>query len=138
MLLEMLTGKRALDKNRPSREQNLVDWAKPYLTSKRKILQVMDARIEGQYTLDAALKAAYLALQCLSIEPKLRPNMNTVVKALEQLQGSGDKRASRNASVLNSHQNSKNAPKYQRKNANDMSNGNKMPSPRPSASPLRT
>ncbi|XVF75335.1 hypothetical protein PTKIN_Ptkin13bG0179700 [Pterospermum kingtungense] len=138
VLLEMLTGKRALDKNRPSREQNLVDWAKPYLTSKRKILQVMDARIEGQYTLDAALKAAYLALQCLSIEPKLRPNMNTIVKALEQLQGSGDKGGPRNASVPNSHQNSKNASKYQRKNANDISNRNTMSSPRPSASPLRT
>ena len=133
----MLTGKRALDKNRPSREQNLVDWAKPYLTSKRKIFQVMDARIEGQYTLDAALKAAYLALKCLSIEPKLRPTMNAVVKALEQLQDSGDKEGPRNAPVHNSHQNSRNAPKYQRKTAKDICNENTI-SPQPSASPLST
>ncbi|XVE99573.1 hypothetical protein REPUB_Repub03eG0210800 [Reevesia pubescens] len=138
VLLEMLTGKRAMDKNRPSREHNLVDWARPYLTSKRKILQVMDARIEGQYTLNAALKAAYLALQCLSIEPKLRPNMNAVVKALEQLQDSGDKVGHRNAAVHNSHQNSRNCPKYQRKNANDVCNGNARSCTRPSASPLST
>ncbi|XP_039061519.1 probable serine/threonine-protein kinase PBL9 isoform X2 [Hibiscus syriacus] len=132
VLLEMLTGKRALDKNRPSREQNLVDWAKPYLTSKRKILHVMDARIEGQYTLDAALKAAYLALQCLSTEPKLRPNMNAVVRALEKLQGSrGDhKGAPQNASLCNSHQSSRNVPKHQTKNRNDIGY------PRPAASPL--
>ena len=134
----MLTGKRALDKNRPSREQNLVEWAKPYLTSKRKIFQVMDTRIEGQYTLDAALKAAYLALQCLSIEPKLRPNINAVVKVLEQLQDSGDKGGPRNASVHNSYQNSRNAPKYQRKTVNDICNGNAISCPRPSASPLST
>ena len=133
----MLTGKRALDKNRPSREQNLVDWAKPYLTSKRKIFQVMDARIEGQYTLDAALKAAYLALKCLSKEPKLRPTTNAVVKALEQLQDSGDKEGPRNAPVHNSHQNSRNAPKYQRKTAKDICNENTI-SPQPSASPLST
>ncbi|OMO96836.1 hypothetical protein COLO4_15055 [Corchorus olitorius] len=138
VLLEMLTGKRALDKNRPSREQNLVDWAKPYLTSKRKILQVMDARIEGQYTLDAALKAAYLALQCLSIEPKLRPNMNTVVKALEQLQDTSDKGGPRNQSVQKSHQNSRNAPKQQRKHVNDVCNGNAQSCPRPSVAPLST
>ncbi|GMI69713.1 PBS1-Like 9 [Hibiscus trionum] len=132
VLLEMLTGKRALDKNRPSREQNLVDWAKPYLTSKRKILQVMDARIEGQYTLGAALKAAYLALHCLSIEPKLRPNMNAVVRALEQLQDSGGdhKGAPQNASLHNSHQISRNVRKQQTSNRNDISY------PRPAASPL--
>ncbi|KAK8593283.1 hypothetical protein V6N13_043118 [Hibiscus sabdariffa] len=134
VLLEMLTGKRALDKNRPSREQNLVDWAKPYLTSKRKILQVMDSRIEGQYTLNAALKAAYLALHCLSIEPKLRPNMNAVVRALEQLQDSGvdHKGAPQNASLHNSHQISRNVRKQQPKNRNDISY------PRPAASPLGT
>lgn len=136
----MLTGKRAMDKNRPSREHSLVDWAKPYLTSKRKILHVMDSRIESQYTLDAALKAAYLALQCLSIEPKLRPNMNAVVKALEQLQDSGrdHKGAPRNSSVLNSHQHSRNARKHHTKNANDLGNGNTISYPRPAASPLST
>ncbi|GLT93076.1 hypothetical protein SLE2022_108820 [Rubroshorea leprosula] len=89
VLLEMLSGRRVLDTNRPSREKDLVEWAKPYLNSKRKVFQVMDARIENQYPLDAARKAATLALQCLSPEPKLRPSMNAVVKALEQLQEPG-------------------------------------------------
>lgn len=85
VLLEILSGKRALDRNRPSGEHNLVNWAKPYLTSKRKILQVFDARIQGQYSLAGALKAANLANQCLSVEPKFRPNMVEVVRILEQI-----------------------------------------------------
>lgn len=93
VLLEMLSGRRVIDRNRPAGEHNLVEWAKPYLGSKRKIFIVMDARIEGQYSLNGALKAANLALRCLSIEPKIRPNMDEVVTALEQLQdteGEGD------------------------------------------------
>ncbi|KAG5553932.1 hypothetical protein RHGRI_011709 [Rhododendron griersonianum] len=72
VLLEMLTGKRAIDKNRPSGEHNLVEWAKLYLTNKRRILGVMDARLEGQYPLGQALKAGNLALQCLSSELKYK------------------------------------------------------------------
>ncbi|GAV68874.1 Pkinase domain-containing protein [Cephalotus follicularis] len=90
VLLEMLSGRRVLDSNRPSKEQNLVEWAKPYLIRKRKIFQVMDARIEGQYLHSEALKAAKLTLQCLSAEPKSRPHMTEVVKALEELQDSTD------------------------------------------------
>ncbi|XP_027162635.1 receptor-like cytoplasmic kinase 176 [Coffea eugenioides] len=88
VLLEMLTGRRVIDKNRPPGEHNLIEWAKPYLASKRRIFQVIDARIEGQYSLGGAIKAANLAVKCLATEPKYRPNMDEVVKALEQLQDS--------------------------------------------------
>ncbi|XP_074305189.1 receptor-like cytoplasmic kinase 176 [Silene latifolia] len=88
VLLEMLSGRRVLDKNRPSGEQKLVEWAKPCLGNKRKIFRVLDPRIEGQYTVDNALKVANIALKCLSIEPRVRPNINDVVKQLETLQGS--------------------------------------------------
>lgn len=90
-----MSGKRALDKNRPSGEHNLVEWAKPLLTKKRKISQVMDARIEGQYSLHEAMKVAHVAIQCLSIEPKYRPNIDEVVRSLEeQLQDSKERRVS--------------------------------------------
>ncbi|KAL8470496.1 hypothetical protein ACS0TY_033116 [Phlomoides rotata] len=89
VLLEMLTGRRVLDKNRPHGEQNLIEWAKPYLASKRRVLRVIDARIEGQYTPNGALRAATLAVKCLAIEPKYRPMMDEVVKALEHLQDTG-------------------------------------------------
>lgn len=86
-----MSGKRALDNNRPSGEQNLIEWAKPNLNNKRRIFQVMDARIEGQYTLRQAMKVANLAVQCFSVEPRFRPKMDDVVTVLEEvLQGSED------------------------------------------------
>lgn len=87
VVLEMLSGRRVIDKNRPSGEQKLVEFAKPFMNNKRKIFRVIDPRLEGQYTLDQAFKVSYLALRCLSIEPRLRPNMDEVVKELEKLQG---------------------------------------------------
>ncbi|XP_042030298.1 receptor-like cytoplasmic kinase 176 [Salvia splendens] len=86
VLLEMLTGRRVLDKNLPHGEQNLIQWARPFLASKRRVLRVIDARIQGQYTPTAALKAATLAVRCLATEPKQRPKMKEVVAALEALQ----------------------------------------------------
>lgn len=88
VLLEMLSGRRAVDKNRPSGEHNLVEWAKPYLANKRKIFRVLDNRLEGQYSLEGAFKASNLAFRCLSTEAKFRPSMSEVVTALEQLQDS--------------------------------------------------
>ncbi|WOL04739.1 putative serine/threonine-protein kinase NAK [Canna indica] len=90
VLLEMLTGRRAIDKNRPAGEHSLVEWAKPFLTSKRRIISILDPRLERQYSLAEAQKAAVLALQCLSLEAKHRPTMDQVVIALEQLQDAKD------------------------------------------------
>lgn len=88
VLLEVLSGKKAIDKNRPPGEHNLVEWAIPCLTNKRRIFKVLDPRLEGQYSLGRALKVANLALQCLCMEPKMRPTMDEVVATLEELQDS--------------------------------------------------
>ncbi|CAL9180328.1 unnamed protein product [Musa hybrid cultivar] len=90
VLLEMLSGRRALDKNRPTGEHNLVEWARPYLASKRKIFRVLDARLERQYSPVGAQKAAVLSFQCLSLEASYRPTMDQVVAALEELQNATD------------------------------------------------
>lgn len=86
VLLEILSGKRALDHNRPAKEENLVDWARPYLTSKRKVLLIVDNRLDTQYLPEEAVRVASIAVQCLSFEPKSRPTMDQVVRALQQLQ----------------------------------------------------
>ncbi|RDY13494.1 Receptor-like cytoplasmic kinase 176, partial [Mucuna pruriens] len=90
VLLELMSGKRAVDGNRPNGEQKLVEWAKPLLINKHKISQVMDARIEGQYSKREAKKVAHLAIQCLSTEQKARPNIYEVVRSLEHLHDSKD------------------------------------------------
>ncbi|KAF0891337.1 hypothetical protein E2562_009498 [Oryza meyeriana var. granulata] len=85
VLLELLTGRKSVDKNRPPREQNLVEWARPYLTDARRLDRVMDRNLAGQYPAKAAQKAAALAHRCVSLNPKSRPHMSAVVEALEPL-----------------------------------------------------
>ncbi|XP_052305015.1 probable serine/threonine-protein kinase PBL17 isoform X3 [Populus trichocarpa] len=86
VLLELLLGRRALDKSRPSREHNLVEWARPLLNHNKKVLRILDPRMEGQYSSRIAMKVANLAYQCLSQNPKGRPLMNQVVELLESVQ----------------------------------------------------
>ncbi|KAI0489036.1 hypothetical protein KFK09_028877 [Dendrobium nobile] len=86
VLLEILSGLRALDSTRPSAQHNLVDWAKPFLSDRRKLSRLMDQRLEGQYPAKAALQAAQLTLRCLAGDPKSRPSMMEVVETLEQIE----------------------------------------------------
>ncbi|KAL5973321.1 hypothetical protein ACLOJK_029971 [Asimina triloba] len=131
VLLEMLSGRRAVDKNRPSGEHNLVEWAKPYLTHKRKVLRVLDARIEGLYPLGAAVTAANLALQCLATEGKCRPTMDEVVATLEQLQGAKDPKIGADADERSSG-----LRRSRRRSADEAGNTKPSAYPRPSSSPL--
>ncbi|CAN1275302.1 Probable serine/threonine-protein kinase PBL9 [Linum perenne] len=125
VLLEILSGRRAIDKNRPSGQHNLVEWARPYLINKRRVLRVMDARLEGQYLLPRAQKVANLALQCLAMEPRFRPTMDEVVTVLEQVQESKNS-AKGGREDKQKHSNVKESS----------GNGGPPAYPRPSASPL--
>ncbi|KAG8074549.1 hypothetical protein GUJ93_ZPchr0006g45804 [Zizania palustris] len=103
VLLEMLSGLRALDPSRPSEKLNLIDWAKPLLADRRKLSQLMDSRLEGQYHSRGALQAAQLTLKCLSGDPKSRPSMKEVVEVLEQIESMKSKsreREPRNSSSV--------------------------------------
>ncbi|KAL2544433.1 Protein kinase superfamily protein [Forsythia ovata] len=86
VLLELLTGRRAMDKTRPKSEQNLVDWTKPYLTSTRRLRCIVDPRLAGQYSVKGAKEMALLALQCVSLQPRDRPKMPAIIETLESLQ----------------------------------------------------
>ncbi|XP_062220478.1 serine/threonine-protein kinase RIPK-like [Phragmites australis] len=85
VLLELLTGRRTVDKRRRGREQHLVDWARPYLRRPERLDRVMDPSLDGQYSAKAAHKAAMVAYHCLHSVPKSRPSMRDVVDALEPL-----------------------------------------------------
>ncbi|KAL7203052.1 hypothetical protein ACSBR1_034489 [Camellia fascicularis] len=86
VLLELLTGRKSLDKSRPAREQNLTDWALPILKEKKKLLNIVDPRLDGDYPIKAVHKAAMLAYHCLNRNPKARPLMRDIVDSLEPLQ----------------------------------------------------
>ncbi|XP_065866238.1 probable serine/threonine-protein kinase PIX13 [Euphorbia lathyris] len=91
VLVEILTGLRALDTNRPSGRHNLAEWIKPYLYDKRKLKSIMDSRLEGRYPSKAAVRIAQLALTCIEPEPKHRPSMKEVVEILETIEATKDR-----------------------------------------------
>lgn len=86
VLLELLTGRKSLDKLRPAREQNLTDWALPLLKEKKKLMSIVDPRLGGEYPTKGFHKAAMLAYHCLNKNPKARPLMRDIVDSLEPLQ----------------------------------------------------
>jgi serine/threonine protein kinase len=85
VLLELLSGRMCVDKSRPPREKNLVDWARSYLNDPKKLTRIIDQRLDGQYSTKGAQKVAALAYQCVSQSQKSRPHMSAVVDALEPL-----------------------------------------------------
>ncbi|KAG6505357.1 hypothetical protein ZIOFF_037713 [Zingiber officinale] len=86
VLLEILTGRRSVDKKRPSGEQNLVAWARAYLGGRRRLYQIIDPRLEFNYSIKGVQKVAKIAFYCLSKDSKVRPSMEEVVKDLIPLQ----------------------------------------------------
>ncbi|KAL6176181.1 hypothetical protein ACLB2K_052816 [Fragaria x ananassa] len=91
VLLEILTGRRALDTNRPAREHSLVDWARPSLLKKKEVKKMMDPKLGEQYNINGAYQAAELIYQCLESDPKDRPSMEEVLVVLERINAIQDK-----------------------------------------------
>ena len=85
VLLEMMTGRRSMDKNRPNGEHNLVEWARPHLGERRRFYRLIDPRLEGNFSVKGAQKVSQLAYACLSRDSKARPMMSEVVEALKPL-----------------------------------------------------
>ncbi|KAI0501095.1 hypothetical protein KFK09_019313 [Dendrobium nobile] len=88
VLLELLTGRRSVDKSRPKKEEKLVEWSEPYLRNSRKLRCIMDPKLAGHYSFRCAREAAALALRCISPHPKDRPKMSEVVTVLQALRSS--------------------------------------------------
>ncbi|KAM1226952.1 hypothetical protein ACFX2I_006270 [Malus domestica] len=82
VLYELITGRRAVERNLPRSEQKLLEWVKPYVPDSKKFHLILDPRLEGQYSIKSAQNLASLANRCLSKQPKSRPKMSEVVGVL--------------------------------------------------------
>jgi hypothetical protein len=84
VMLELITGRRAMDRSRPKTEQRLVEWVRPYVTNSNNFWQVVDPQLD-KYPLKPAMKFASIAMQCLRKYPKTRPKMSEVVEKLKSV-----------------------------------------------------
>ncbi|XP_051117433.1 probable serine/threonine-protein kinase PIX13 [Andrographis paniculata] len=126
VLLEMLTGLRALDSKRQNGQQNLVEWKKPLLSQRRKLKFLVDQRMEGQYSSKAAVQAAQLTLRCLETEPRKRPSMKEVTEALEQIAAMEKPKESKSQSRSTHLSSSNHSPsRHRHSRRSSLSNGSK-------------
>ncbi|KAA8530080.1 hypothetical protein F0562_004789 [Nyssa sinensis] len=85
VLLELITGRRALDSSRGSGKHSLVDWARPMLKDRKNLVQLADPHLKGQFLEPVFCKAVEVASMCLRESPSSRPAMSDVVLALNYL-----------------------------------------------------
>ncbi|XP_051139191.1 probable serine/threonine-protein kinase PBL21 [Andrographis paniculata] len=85
VLLELITGRQAIDTSKAPGEQNLVAWSRPFLKDRRKFVQMLDPRLEGHYSVRSLHHAIAIAAMCLQEQASFRPMISDVVMALEYL-----------------------------------------------------
>ncbi|XP_023525839.1 probable serine/threonine-protein kinase PBL21 isoform X1 [Cucurbita pepo subsp. pepo] len=85
VLLEIITGRKAIDTTKKPGEQNLVAWSRPFIKDRRKFVQLVDPLLEGCYPVRCLHHAIAIAAMCLQEQPTFRPIISDIVVALEYL-----------------------------------------------------
>ncbi|KAI3975397.1 hypothetical protein MKX01_004484 [Papaver californicum] len=83
VLLELLTGRKPVDMSQPQGQENLVSWARPFLTSKEGLEMIIDPSLGSNVPFDSVGKVAAIASMCVQPEVTHRPFMGEVVQALK-------------------------------------------------------
>ncbi|CAN6219516.1 unnamed protein product [Urochloa humidicola] len=85
VMLELLTGRKPLDRTRPRPEQSLVRWATPQLHDIDALDQMVDPALQGLYPSKSLSRFADAIALCVQPEPEFRPPMSEVVQSLVRL-----------------------------------------------------
>lgn len=90
VLLELLSGRKPVDMSQPQGQENLVTWARPLLTTREGLEQLVDPSLAGSYDFDDMAKVAAIASMCVHPEVTHRPFMGEVVQALKLIYNDTD------------------------------------------------
>ncbi|XP_068653978.1 receptor-like serine/threonine-protein kinase ALE2 isoform X2 [Aristolochia californica] len=90
VLLELLSGRKPVDMSQPQGQENLVTWARPLLTSREGLEQLVDPFLAGNYNFDNMARVAAIASMCVHPEVSQRPFMGEVVQALKLVYNDAD------------------------------------------------
>ncbi|GLT36511.1 hypothetical protein SLA2020_108840 [Shorea laevis] len=84
VLLELLTGRRAVDLNQGPNDQNLVLQVRHILNDRKKLRKVIDPDMaRSSYAMESIAMFANLASRCVRVESGERPSMDECVKELQ-------------------------------------------------------
>ncbi|KAL5538880.1 hypothetical protein UlMin_043123 [Ulmus minor] len=90
VLLELLSGRKPVDMSQPQGQENLVTWARPLLTNRDGLEQLVDPALVGKCDFDDMAKVAAIASMCVHPEVTHRPFMGEVVQALKLIYNDTD------------------------------------------------
>ncbi|VVA32304.1 PREDICTED: serine/threonine-kinase [Prunus dulcis] len=110
VMLELITGKKAIDCSKRPGEQNLVSWSRPFLKDRRKFVQLVDPLLQGRFPVRCLHHAVAITAMCLQEQPTFRPLIGDIVVALEYLASQSYKPDLRKAGV---HSPSSSSPSQQ-------------------------
>ncbi|KAL7134915.1 hypothetical protein ABFS83_11G057500 [Erythranthe nasuta] len=82
VLVELFTGRKAVDINRPKGEQCLTEWARPLL-EENSLWEYVDPCLMNCYSEKEGREMLLCAMFCLQRDPQLRPRMSQVLRMLE-------------------------------------------------------
>ncbi|KAK8654909.1 hypothetical protein V6N13_107505 [Hibiscus sabdariffa] len=82
VLLELLLGKKPVEKLAPSQCQSIVTWAMPQLTDRSKLPNIVDPVIRDAMDLKHLYQVAAVAVLCVQPEPSYRPLITDVLHSL--------------------------------------------------------
>ncbi|XP_039807434.1 protein STRUBBELIG-RECEPTOR FAMILY 8-like isoform X2 [Panicum virgatum] len=85
VMLELLTGRKPLDRSRERSEQSLVRWATPQLHDIDLLARMVDPAMDGLYPAKSLSRFADIIAICVQSEPEFRPPMSEVVQQLVRL-----------------------------------------------------
>ncbi|GJR27356.1 probable receptor-like protein kinase [Tanacetum coccineum] len=79
VLLELLIGRKPVEKMSPSQCQSIVTWAMPQLTDRSKLPNLVDPAIRDTMDLKHLYQVAAVAVLCVQPEPSYRPLITDVL-----------------------------------------------------------
>ncbi|XP_019176816.1 PREDICTED: probable receptor-like protein kinase At1g80640 [Ipomoea nil] len=82
VLLELLLGKRPVEKLAPAQCQSIVTWAMPQLTDRSKLPNIVDPVIKDTMDIKHLFQVAAVAVLCVQPEPSYRPLITDVLHSL--------------------------------------------------------
>ncbi|CAH8381776.1 unnamed protein product [Eruca vesicaria subsp. sativa] len=85
VLLELITGMKAIYKTKARKDQTLVGWARPLFKDRKNFKKMVDPLMEGDYPVRGLYQALAIAAMCVQDQPGMRPVISDVVMALDHL-----------------------------------------------------
>ncbi|KAM3214838.1 hypothetical protein ACQJBY_067035 [Aegilops geniculata] len=85
VLLELLMGRKPVEKMSPSQCQSIVSWAMPQLTDRSKLPNIIDPMIKDTMDPKHLYQVAAVAVLCVQPEPSYRPLITDVLHSLVPL-----------------------------------------------------